>query len=325
MFRLTSLSENGPSLDALSRGLVHHMQASGMSLPEDDDLLDYVRESARMGRMDGALIVRRVGLRERACGVAAWRVEHGAGVISLLYLLPDMLPGQAPDAARALLERARRSLTAQDAPLGIYAELPEVAGPVREALRACGFVGVERLIMRADLSGRAWTASPPAGYTLRSWEPADLTPAAHVIYRANVGALDAQIIPELRSEEAVRQIVWQTTVGRYGAFDVRASGVVLDAGGALVGVTLATRRRSGQGFTAEICVLPEHRRRGLARALIVHSHASFQADGILTGMLGVTDGNPARCLYESLGYNRIGSVWTYVWPRPEGWPIGEND
>ena len=196
---------------------------------------------------------------------------------------------------------------------------------VREALHACGFVGVERLIMRADLSGRAWTASPPAGYTLRSWESADLTPAAHVIYCANVGALDAQIIPELRSEEAVRQIVWQTTVGRYGAFDTRASGTVLDAGGALVGVTLATRRRSGQGFTAEICVLPEHRRRGLARALIVHSHASFQADGILTGMLGVTDGNPARYLYESLGNSRIGSVWTYVWPRPEGWSLGEND
>jgi hypothetical protein len=163
MFRLTSLLENGLSLDALSRGLVRHMQASGMSLPEDDDLLDYVRESARMGRMDGALVVRRVGLRERACGVAAWRVEHGAGVISLLYLLPDMLPGQAPDAACALLERAGKAWRLRARPLGIYAELPEVADPVREALHLCGFRGVERLIMRADLAGRAWTASPLIG------------------------------------------------------------------------------------------------------------------------------------------------------------------
>ncbi len=325
MFRLTSLTEAGISLDALSRGLVRHMQASGMSLPEDDDLLDYVRESARLGRMDGALVVQRAGLRERACGVGAWRVEHGAGVISLLYLLPDTLPGQGSDAACALLERAKQGLTAQGAPLGLYAELPEVAAPVREALRLAGFVGVERLIMRADLAGQVWESQVPGGYTLRAWEPSDLAPAAHVIYRANVGTLDAQIIPEMRSEEAVGQIVWQTTVGRYGTFDARASGTVLEAGGGVVGVTLATRRRSGQGFTAEICVLPEHRRRGLARALIMRSHAVFQADGIRTGMLGVTDGNPARYLYESLGYRRIGSVWTYVWPRPEGWPTGEND
>ena len=173
--------------------------------------------------------------------------------------------------------------------------------------------------MFADLGGQDWTPQLPPDCRLAAWQPGFSEAVAAVIYEANLGTRDAQIIPELRSLVDVQTIVTQTVQGRYGVFDPEASSVVQTAEGAVVAGTLATRRRTGQGFTAEICVLPAYRRQGLARALLTQSHRAFVQHGLNEAMLGVTVGNPALHLYERLGYMRRGSVWTYVWPRPEGW------
>ncbi|MBN2469363.1 MAG: GNAT family N-acetyltransferase, partial [Anaerolineae bacterium] len=65
---------------------------------------------------------------------------------------------------------------------------------------------------------------------------------------------------------------------------------------------------------------PDHRRRGLARHLMLHTHAALRAAGVEHNTLGVTQGNPARRLYDSLGYAPIGGVWAYVHPPPAEWP-----
>jgi ribosomal protein S18 acetylase RimI-like enzyme len=197
--------------------------------------------------------------------------------------------------------------------------LPEAPPAVSQALHEMGFVSAKRLIMRAELVEPQPPVILPPGCYLTPWRGDDFASAAEVIYRANVGTLDAQIIPELRALASTQRIVWQTLDGRYGWFDQQASGLALAADGEVVGVALVTRQEGNQGFTAEICVLPAHRRRGLARALMCRTHAVLMAHGLRECMLGVTGGNPARHLYESLGYAVIGSLWTYVWPKPDGW------
>jgi GNAT superfamily N-acetyltransferase len=318
MITLTPLLDNTADSDVLSAGLARHLQASGMPLPEDRNMLEYLRMAARHGTMQVVVAVQD-GPRRVTCGIVAWRVDQRAGFVNLLYVLPQLPADIGMRVACELLEHALAGAQREGVPLGVFAELAEVPEPVRQALGVLDFVGVERVIMHAELAGQAWDAITPPGYTLRGWQAHDLRAAADVIYRANVGTLDAQIIPELRALEGVHHIVRQTVGGRYGAFDAEASGVILDSEGEAAGVTLATRRRSGQGFTAEICVLPEHRRHGLARALLARTHACLMTGGVTTAMLGVTGGNPARRLYESMGYTPIGSVWTYVWPRPDDW------
>ncbi len=311
MFTLVPLLDASASLDALSTGLLAHLQASGMPLPEDECFLDYITAAVRYGRTRAWLAVHD----GQAIGVVAWHHDNHIGHIALLYTLP-----QAPAAvARELLAQAMAALQEQDVADGIYAELPDAPLAVRQALDEAGFVGAERLIMRAELAGESVPVEVPPGYRLIGWQDDYCDAVAEVIYRANAGTLDAQIIPELRTLASTARIVWQTLDGRYGRFDRKASGLALAEGEGVVGVTLTTGRISGQGFTAEICVLPAHRRRGLARALMGRAHAIFYAEGRREAMLGVTEGNPARHLYESLGYVPVGSVWTYAWPKPDSW------
>ncbi len=312
MIEIASLLNTDADLTRLQAELVTCLAQSGMPLPEDEHILSFVAESVRFGRARAALAVEG----GEACGVIAWRVEGDAGFVFLFCVLA----AASPAAAAQLLQEALRDLPAARVPRGIYAELPAVSAAIRAALEGAGFVGVARTLMQYDLRRQAASHSAlPAGYALNAWDDDWLEAAADVIYQANIGTLDAMIIPEMQSLPSTRRIVFHVLQGRYGLFDPAASGVIC-AGDAVVGVTLVTRRHTGPGFTAEICVLEAHRRRGLARSLMLHTHAALQGDGVAWNTLGVTAGNPARRLYESLGYMPIGTLWAFVRPRPARWP-----
>jgi GNAT superfamily N-acetyltransferase len=304
------LQDSTANLTRLSAALLTQLQASGMPLPEDECMLEYLASAVKYGRMHARLAVQA----GEAVGAIAWRTELNTGFL----LLFCVLPGLDPEVSRALLQPALDHL--QQIPVnGIYAELPGVPPVVDAALQRAGFVGVVRHLMQIDLLAQMWVAAVPVQYRLESWQDESLVSAARVIYQANIGTVDQLIIPELQSLSATERIIRHSIDGRYGSFDRAASGIVRREG-QVVGANLATRRRSGQGFIAEICVLPEDRRRGLARAMMQHAHAVWQQDGITAAMLGVTAGNPARRLYEALGYRQVGALSTYVWPRPAGWP-----
>jgi ribosomal protein S18 acetylase RimI-like enzyme len=311
MTQIIPLPDAPVSLDTLAIGLQAHVLASGVHLPEDKNLLARIASAARYGSVKAILAVQD----EQAVGIAAWWISDNVAHIKLLYALP----GVPATISRDLLAHAMDNLRPGPALSNIYAELPEVPPPLHEVLSEAGFVGVRRLMMQIKLAATAWQAIPPPGYHLTTWKDIHLAEAAEVVYRANVGTTDAQIIPELRTAESTYDILGQTLAGRYGRLDRDASGLIFTDDNAVVGVTFATQRGDNLGFVAEICVLPTHRRRGLARALMHHTHSVFRAAGVNTIMLGVTEGNPAQQLYEGLGYTIIGSVWSYIWPKPSGW------
>lgn len=319
MALIVPLYEAHVSLDALAVGLPDYVRASGLLLPEDEGLLDRIVSAARFGSVEAVLAVQA----DQAVGIAAWQDTDGIGHINLLYVLP----GQPETVTRALLAHMMAQFRAGDA-VNVYAEFPAVPPPMGDALAESGFVGIRRLLMQADLTGPARfdapaDAIPPPGYLLEPWDDAYLEAAAQIVYRANMGTTDALIIPELRTPDSTRAVLHQTLAGRYGRFDRAASGLIFHHDGQAVGVTLTTQRSGGQGFVAEICVLAGHRRRGLARALMQHTHTVFRAAGLRESTLGVTAGNPAQHLYERLGYAIIGSIWSYVWPKPPGWALAD--
>ena len=67
---------------------------------------------------------------------------------------------------------------------------------------------------------------------------------------------------------------------------------------------LAFEQIMDEGSIVEVAVSPDHRRRGIARALI--REALQVCEGLRTVFLEVREGNaPAVALYESLGFERI--------------------
>ena len=67
---------------------------------------------------------------------------------------------------------------------------------------------------------------------------------------------------------------------------------------------LAFEQVLDEGSIVEVAVHPDHRRRGIAKALI--TSAIHSADGLKTVFLEVRESNtPAIKLYESLGFERI--------------------
>lgn len=311
--RIVPLLNTTIPLETLAAGLRIHLAASGLTLREDHDILDHLAFAARTQNVNVVLAT----MRDQALGIAAWHRRDSNGFIQLLYVLPD-----APESvAHDLLKHMMANLTSEPGLTEIFVELTEALPPVQSALFAAGFVGAERRIMRVELASRRWLPVLAVDYHLRLWDDVYVDEVGELIYLANVGMTDAQIIPELRTVDLTRDVVCQTLAGRYGDFDGEASGVVIANDGQIVGVTLATRRSRNTGFTAEICVRPDHRRRGLARTLMQRTHAAFYDAGLGEGLLGVTAGNLAYHLYESLGYRTIGIVWSYVWPQPAGWRV----
>ena len=82
-----------------------------------------------------------------------------------------------------------------------------------------------------------------------------------------------------------------------------------------------TEASHGFGFVAEdvpelaIAVIASRRREGIARRLIVDLIEASVAAGHAGLSLSVNDGNPARGLYESVGFvdaEKHGSSWTMV-------------
>jgi ribosomal protein S18 acetylase RimI-like enzyme len=96
-------------------------------------------------------------------------------------------------------------------------------------------------------------------------------------------------------------------------------GVVAEVDGVPAGATwarLLTAERRGYGYVADdvpeitLGVSPAHRRQGVARSVLTELAAQARAASYARLSLSVDPDNPARRLYESLGFVKVGVVGT---------------
>lgn len=68
------------------------------------------------------------------------------------------------------------------------------------------------------------------------------------------------------------------------------------------------------GIFEPVCTHPDHRRRGLARALMLEGLYRLKALGATDAYLDTGDSNPANSLYEAVGFTNVyhGSTWRKV-------------
>jgi GNAT superfamily N-acetyltransferase len=114
-----------------------------------------------------------------------------------------------------------------------------------------------------------------------------------------------------------RGVYWSQLLegdGPCGPVLAAASRVVLDADGAIAGVVVVTEMPAtawwaGDPWIPEIFVVSSFQGRGLGGLLLEHAVGSCARAGNARLGLTVSEGNPARRLYERFGFRSFRSTW----------------
>jgi GNAT superfamily N-acetyltransferase len=150
-----------------------------------------------------------------------------------------------------------------------------------------------RLRMLARLSDVPAAPAPPASRPVRAEDGPAL---GHLAMAAYSGGVDDPGEPEAWHVEDLTAAL----AGRYGRLLTPVSAVVDDDHG-LAAATLFTWWDE-LPFLAFCLTHPERQGRGIATGLIAHAARTLAAEGHREVHLAVTETNPARALYERLGF-----------------------
>lgn len=277
-----------------------------------EELLLQVQMVARMNVMRAAAAVQA----GEAVGVVAIKnlPDEAASNISLLYTVPD---ADEP-VGEALVEFALKEVWGDPAVEVMTAQLFTDPPGVSSAFVARGVEVIPRQMLRlAPIERKTWHSPLVPGYSLAPWERSRLDEVTHLVLAGNRGTTEERLLPGMDHFDGMRDIFLDVLNGKWGPVDTQASALVVDSGGALVGMILTSLTPDRVGFVIDVNVAPAHRRRGIARALMNHTIGVLKAHGADEVQLGVTTANPARLLYEDLGFKLVAPVWSYYAKRPK--------
>jgi mycothiol synthase len=254
-----------------------------------------------------AVMAERIGLwEEDGCLVAAVHWEGGPGEAYL-----ELDPAHR-HLERQLVEWAEASLAVVDGDRrALEITVMDHDQPRRELLRARGYDELDRgvWIRRLALDG---TAPPPpamaAGYRMRTTTPGSLdADAAHM----------AALLNAAFGRTIHRAAEYRTFATRSPSFrhDLNLVAEAPDGSfAAHVGLTLD--QANAHGIIEPVCTHPDHRRRGLAAALLLEGLHRLRDLGARTASVDTGDMGPANAFYRSMPFT--GEVRGHTWRRDLG-------
>ncbi|HZY92739.1 MAG TPA: GNAT family N-acetyltransferase [Thermoplasmata archaeon] len=268
-----------------------------------------LEEAVRAGDLPGALWV---GPKDEAVGMAWWEPPSEVGRRAGLFLAT----GYRTEAALDGLIEAVEAIP--DGPLLEVADrIPGVPPSVRApVLAARGFVPVSRIDLAWPVGRPLLAPSPLPEGTARALRPDDEATLAALLDRAYAdNPIDRALFRQRRDAvDDARDAAHLLLAGQLGPWIASAS-FGAEVGGEVVGATLVNDYRGA--LITEVMVDPRHRRRGLARGLLLRSLAELVRLGRDDIRLVVTLSNEgAYRLYSSLGFAPLpatqGSTWLHA-------------
>ena len=173
-----------------------------------------------------------------------------------------------------------------------------------------GFAKVERQLMAAPLN-----AKPLSAALLTESVTADLrdyTRVGEIIVDAYRGHPGRELHAEVRTLAGAEGFVRTAADGAYG--QTRPGFIrILRRMGRPVAAIVGCEAAPKIGFVLQVVVRPSEQGRGLGTQLMLELAHCFREAGLERIALGVTNDNPARRLYERLGFRKILPVNAYVW------------
>ena len=139
---------------------------------------------------------------------------------------------------------------------------------------------------------------------------------SRLIFKCVDGTADQDIWPSFFiSVQRIEDFLHKLLDGSFGKHEDFYSWILQDKD-VNIGVCLMASNEE-TGFIAQIAVDPKYRRRGLGRYLLLHSiHSLVRIHPEISRIeLAVTESNPAKLLYQSLGFRTLNSSTTFVWKR----------
>ncbi len=172
---------------------------------------------------------------------------------------------------------------------------------------------VRRYRMEINLSAaRLPLATLPLGYEWTRWDADHVERHAHTKYLSFRSEIDARVFPCLGQLDGCDRLMAE--IASQETFLPQATWLIScrdDRGlwrdcGTIQGLS----RTSALGAVQNIGVVPEHRGRGLGRALLLQSLRGFRDAGLNRVYLEVTSSNhPAVELYRSLGFRLVRTMY----------------
>ena len=191
------------------------------------------------------------------------------------------------------------------------------SGTTATPFKRRGFRRFPRLFMSLPLRPAPRFPLPELrGFILRPWSEPDFQPGANVIMQAYAGHVDSEINDQYRS--IAGSLRFLNNIVRFpgcGTFDPASSFTVIHAASrTVVGMLLCSRVREDVGHVTQVCLMPEFRKQGLARALMAACLQSLLDRKFTELSLTVTAANRnAVELYERLGFETRRVFDAFVW------------
>lgn len=262
-------------------------------------------------------------------GYAFCVYEETKAVIGDVFAMPGQNPesadAAAPEPAREIEERLLRHLfeTLLNSPQVDRIEsqlLLHPSGTHAGIFLESGFELFRRHFMVQPLAGH-WSRPRidlPSDLELRPWRDDDLNAASRLIAAAYNGHPDSLINDQYRSVHGSMRFLHN--IVRYsgcGVFSPQVSHVIAERNSnELAALVLGSRVSPQSGHITQLCVHPNRRRHGLARALLNVAAAHFVRQGVGEISLTVTEANAnAIDLYRSEGYDCVHKFDAAVWER----------
>jgi ribosomal protein S18 acetylase RimI-like enzyme len=256
--------------------------------------------------------------RGRLFGYSFFVYEGNKGVIGDLFVANG---NRLPDSHEVEVRLLRHVIeTLQQSP-GIHRVeaqlLVHEAGVLAQPFVEQGFRRHPRLFMTQTLAQSIRPApSVFPDFEVRKWSENDYQAAAAVITAAYHGHVDSQINDQYRTLSGSLRFL--NNIVRFpgcGVFDSDASLVVSHkATRQMVGLILCSRVRHDVGHVTQVCILPEHRSRGIGEALLASTAGILKRRGFSMLSLTVTEANARAVeLYQRLGYETKRVFDAFVW------------
>lgn len=256
--------------------------------------------------------------RGRIFGYAFFVYEGSKGVIGDLFVANGKRLPEAHEVEARLLTHVIETLQQSPGIHRIEAQLlAHEAGLLAHPFLGQGFRRHPRLFMALPLNQPPRPApSLFPDFEIRGWSEHDYQGAAAVITAAYRGHVDAQINDQYRTLSGSLRFL--NNIVRFpgcGFFDAESSFIATHkASRQVAGLILCSRVRHDVGHVTQVCVLPEHRSRGLGEALLASTACALRARNSTLLSLTVTEANTRAVeLYQRLGYETKRVFDAFVW------------
>lgn len=252
-------------------------------------------------------------------GYSFFVYEGSKGVVGDLFVSPRRADVRAIELQ--MVEHVIETLQSSPGILRVEAQLlTHQTGDLAANFLSSGFQRHRRLFLALHLRGvdapRIAPVPVPDDILVRRWAEQDYQPAAGVITAAYRAHIDSEINDQYRTNAGSNRFL--NNIVRFpgcGVFDPDSSFVAIHRpSNTLIGLILCSRVKDDVGHVTQVCLVPEHRGRGIGESLIVSTYTSLRNRNFNLLSLTVTEANHrAVDLYRRLGFVELRVFDAFVW------------